>query len=928
MTGLGTTTVGVGAIFSDIRPGVRVDRTAYPRGFELQEYTNAGIEETNHGNHTGAFSWLLDHERWSVWRDAMPARLSGEQGGQFWRTLQDSFEPDARMKARPSAEILQAGQDPNAAAALGVLAELPPGWPAVVVRATNTERQVPVAFGAGGPVVAHHEPDEPGRFSSWVYDMGGRELSLERRARFHSWAWVKRLPAGGIGGFAGEFAVALNAAKSTADTTGWGLFTDPEGQARIAPTGPLTGPGSGQPAAPKVEVAPAGAAARTLLGMLSHAKGGHLNAGAFRDQHQLGVNTDGEPLNSAHLSIHSIRNIPGISPEYDSPAEHDLALWVPPGGGRFWVKTHMRWDPADIHIWMGLVRRGLWKRETRIPLSDPTTPPIVPPPDDPPPEVPPPIIPPPEPPPGEPPGQPPPRNPETPTPEPRPKGPITGDKKPGSSTPGEPGGKPKHSGSTPGSVDGNNPDGSDDTPRPGSPITGKGEDCNPNPDEPRGPITGEAAEEKQRRIREERDRAARLAGQGIDDGTGSGDRAGTSDLGEEAVLPSISAWESRASRERLPAPPAWAVDPLGTPALLVQPDPLPGRDIHYANDSTADNWLAANRPYVARLAGFGKREGGEGQYAITTPRGDVFPNHPTGPGGLIVMPPELSQWRAPINDRPVSAAELGLYAADGASVPLLFGRPDRDLGRIVDGARLRWTSVIGLDLDWLDAAGSETPGLFKVHGDFEVTGSMIGILPAGVTVPFAGLAVPPGWLECNGAAVSRVDYAALFAAIGTTYGPGNGETTFNLPDLRQRVPVGRDADDPTFASVGATGGAKTHTLGEDEMPAHGHSTPEFSIELGSHTHTAGLSLDALPVIDTPDLPYEHGHLWEEDQAVASKSVEGVDNGGRVPLSGTVNIDEVDLGGVSIPGGNTGNTGGGGPHNNMQPYVVVRYIIKT
>ena len=57
----------------------------------------------------------------------------------------------------------------------------------------------------------------------------------------------------------------------------------------------------------------------------------------------------------------------------------------------------------------------------------------------------------------------------------------------------------------------------------------------------------------------------------------------------------------------------------------------------------------------------------------------------------------------------------------------------------------------------------------------------VGVLPAGAVIPYAGSAAPAGWLLCGGQAVSRSDYAALFAIIGTTYGVGNGSTTFNLP---------------------------------------------------------------------------------------------------------------------------------------------------
>lgn len=95
-------------------------------------------------------------------------------------------------------------------------------------------------------------------------------------------------------------------------------------------------------------------------------------------------------------------------------------------------------------------------------------------------------------------------------------------------------------------------------------------------------------------------------------------------------------------------------------------------------------------------------------------------------------------------------------------------------------------------------------------------------IPIGSVIDGFWTTAPTGYLLTNGAAVSRTTYANLFAVIGTTYGAGNGSTTFNLPDTRGRVIVNKSTDSE-FNTLGEKYGAKTHTLTIAQMPAHDHS---------------------------------------------------------------------------------------------------------
>lgn len=175
--------------------------------------------------------------------------------------------------------------------------------------------------------------------------------------------------------------------------------------------------------------------------------------------------------------------------------------------------------------------------------------------------------------------------------------------------------------------------------------------------------------------------------------------------------------------------------------------------------------------------------------------------------------------------------------------------------------------------------------------------------PAGIIEVYAGATAPAGYLECDGSAVSRTTYAALYGAIGTTYGAGDGSTTFALPDLRRRVVMGAggSAATSTIAStLGSTGGAEAVTLSAAQMPRHTHHISTG----GAHTHTVGIPylLDNPPP-HTPAQNRTLSHTSSLRQSITSESA-----GGHTHVIGSAGLSQA--------------------HNNIQPSIVLMYLIST
>lgn len=170
------------------------------------------------------------------------------------------------------------------------------------------------------------------------------------------------------------------------------------------------------------------------------------------------------------------------------------------------------------------------------------------------------------------------------------------------------------------------------------------------------------------------------------------------------------------------------------------------------------------------------------------------------------------------------------------------------------------------------------PGAVGEQGEPGVPGTPGAGLAPGFIAPFAGNVVPDGWLDCDGQPVSRTTYANLFSIIGTLWGVGDGSTTFNLPDFRGKVLVDDGTGGGLTARVlAAEGGTERHVLTLSEIPTHSH---QVSWQFFGNSTAAG----------------------------------GGDRTTRV--------------GSGASSATTTSVGGNGAHNNMQPFSVVKYLIKV
>lgn len=200
-------------------------------------------------------------------------------------------------------------------------------------------------------------------------------------------------------------------------------------------------------------------------------------------------------------------------------------------------------------------------------------------------------------------------------------------------------------------------------------------------------------------------------------------------------------------------------------------------------------------------------------------------------------------------------------------------------------------------------------------------------MEVGSIISFAGSTLPDGYLVCDGSAVSRDTYSELFEIIGTTYGVGNGSSTFNLPNLVNRIAMGSSSS----YALGTSGGEESHALLSGEIAEHSHVIPSHGHANDIVAKTPSLS----HTITQPTAKYTMLNGGAQDRWRGSAtSVYNGRTGATMSRSTNVGVANHAAADCTMSGGitdcaamDTTSVGSSTAHNNMMPYLSLTYLIR-
>ncbi len=336
-----------------------------------------------------------------------------------------------------------------------------------------------------------------------------------------------------------------------------------------------------------------------------------------------------------------------------------------------------------------------------------------------------------------------------------------------------------------------------------------------------------------------------------------------------------------------------------------------------AVNNAARSLMAGVARFIKDMNGSLTTTGSSSAYALTSKCG-----HTAYANGILIA--------ATMNATNSAGATLNLNTYGAKSIRVFVNGAEAAVaaGQMVTGGTYQFrydTALNSAAGAWLLLNPSPDPTQLPQIGDVKLWTS--DTLPSG------------SWLWCNGQAVSRTTYASLFTLIGTTYGVGDGSTTFNVPDFRGRSPFGSDDMATSTAgrvtnagsgivgtTLGASGGAESVVLAATQIPSHTHSGTTSA--QGAHTHTATTEAENSAINVSYLNPASKGataaaggtgQIWQGGDISNTSGNSAPHTHGILTTSDPGNHQHT----ITTDGG----TGGGLLHTNMPPALIVNFVIR-